>query len=178
MMNFNKHAKSTLLALAVMTTGVSSLECNSVTAVASKVNKKVALSVFVAVLVAMKIRLDTKPSSDSRYADLGQDFKDLLESSKSCKHLLYMFDKYLVGSAVKIEDTSTETQREDGSIFTIKGKKLMQKPFGAMGLFDAYVLSQMKKLNEYVAIIAAFYLLVNNPDVIFGAALDKAKASK
>jgi len=146
--------------------------------VASCVSHNKMASVVVALLVAAKIRLMTKPRANHSMKDFKEDVKTLLTSlnildPKVRAHIIDFVDKYVVGVEYKIEETSTKTKNEDGSVFTIKGSKLTQKPFGIVGLLDAYVLAQVKKITDYIPTVAAFYLLINDPYKSFGAATKK-----
>ena len=76
-------------------------------------------------------------------------------------------DKYWNGAQVKLDDITTRTKLEDGSVFTIKGKKLTQKPSGFMVLFDAFLLQQAKQLTDYIVPVAVLYAFVKNPSAPF-----------
>jgi len=149
-------------------------------AVACISNNKV-LSTVVLLLVMAKVRLMTKGRTELTMENFEQDVKNIFTSynifdAEVRARIMSFIDKYLVGVEFKLEDTTTRTKNEDGSVFTIKGKKLTQKPFGIMGLFDAYVLAQAKKITDYIPAIAGFYLLINNPYGTFAnAAANVAK---
>ncbi len=137
---------------------------------------------FVAALTLFVI--DTRLRTRGRNAEwsmsqLRSDFVELLNDfnifdSKLYRQLLFLFDKYVIGLPVKLEDSSTRTKEENGSVLVVKGKKLMQKPFGLYGLFDAYVLMQMKKFTEYVPTIGIFAVLLTNPVLSLELAATKA----
>jgi hypothetical protein len=128
---------------------------------------RVAVGLFFATWATFNARLQTRKKEDFKLADLRADFQELLDSlnifdTKLYKQLLYMFDKYVIGLPVKIEDKMTRVKKND-EIITVKGKVLQQKPFGLYGLTDAYALTPLKKLVEYLAPVAATYVLIVNP---------------
>lgn len=181
MMNLNMRVKSAALAVAMVVS--STTVCNvsdSVveTAVKCIKNNKVA-SLCMLALIAAKVRLMTKPRGVLSMENFRQDVDNVFASynifdAQARATIMSFVDKYFVGLEFKLDDTTTRTKLEDGGVFTIKGKKLTQKPFGVMGLFDAYVLAQLKKITEYVPAMAAFYVLVNNPAQTFENAAKKA----
>jgi hypothetical protein len=144
-------------------------------------NKIASISMFL--FVAAKIRLVTRSRAEYSYSyeEFRQEVEALFSSfnilnAETRDKIMNFIDKYIVGLECKIEDTTTRTKNEDGSVFTIKGKKLTQKPCGAMGLFDAYVLSQAKKIVDYIPAIAGLYVLVNDPYKTFSVAANKVNA--
>jgi hypothetical protein len=171
MMSSQKGLRSTLLALAMLTAapatttraeGACSLRHIPQT-LRSMLSGNKAAFVAAAFVFAVHTRLHTRPRADFSMDDLKQDFKDLLDSlnifdTKLYNQLVFMFDKYIIGLPVKIEDSTTRTIKEDGTIVAVKGKKLTQKPFGAYGLFDAYVLSQGKKFSDILVGTSALYI--------------------
>ena len=141
----------------------------------------VGLGVGFAAAYAGYRRLTTKrkPKKEYHMADLREDFKEFLASinifeGKMYRQLMFMFDKYIIGLQVKIENMTTRTKEEDGSVVTLHGKKLVQKPFGAYGLFHAYVLTDMDKFLGYMAPLATMYLLLTNPITLLDKAVEKA----
>jgi hypothetical protein len=184
MMSSNISIKSALLALTMV---VAAPTANAQQAPKSPVshavtftcNHPLAVSMFALTWGVFESRLRTRPKTDFKLEDLRQDFKDVLNSlnifdSALYKQLLYMFDKYIIGLPIKIEETTTRTKSDDGSVVTIKGKKLVQKPFGLYGYFDAYALMHMKKFIDYVPVIVGCYLLIDNPGQFFETAATKA----
>jgi hypothetical protein len=105
------------------------------------------------ILVSMWIRLQTKGTSfDYKASDWSDDVKDVMSSLNIFDSALYaklvkMFDKWMVGRRLAILDSNTRTREEDGRIVTVKDKKLKCVAFGAMGLFDAYVISMLDKIG-------------------------------
>jgi len=187
MMSLNIRVQSAVLACAMAVSSTSfcadSAASNATTsltqgAVACISNNKV-LSIVVGLVVMAKVRLMTKKRTEYTMENFEQDVKNIFTSynifdAEVRARIMDFIDKYLVGVEFKLEDTTTRTKNEDGSVFTIKGKKLTQKPFGVMGLFDAYVLAQAKKIIEYIPALAGFYLLINNPYKTFKHAAIKA----
>lgn len=164
MMSLNVHTKSALLAFSMMFSAAS-MQGNQVTDFL--VANKEVCSALVVVLMAMKVRLDTKPSISYTFENWQQEIKDLFNSynifdAESRKIIINFFDKYVIGAPFKKKETTTRTKKEDGSVFTVKGDKI-QKPVGLVGLVDAYVLMQLGNLTDFVPVIAGFYVLVNDP---------------
>ncbi len=188
-MNSKKSLKTVLLSLAVIAAVPTKTTCAETgnplqAAITCARNHPVALSATILGLYVMHRRLVTKPTAKVPYSmeDLREDFKEFLSSlnifdAKMYKQLLHMFDKYIIGLQVKIEETTTRTKNEDGSVFSLKGKKLIQKPFGAYGLFHAYVLTDMDKFLAYIPTLATMYLLLNNPEKSIDNALAKAASA-
>jgi hypothetical protein len=118
--------------------------------------------------VACLVRLNTRPKGHYDYTNWQDDVTKLLASynifdAESRETIIAFLDKYLVGYPFKKYDTTTRTKLEDGSVFTLKGSKVVQFPSGLTGLVDAYLLQQMKGLTELVPVAAAFYYLVAHP---------------
>jgi hypothetical protein len=190
MMSLNIRVQSAVLACVMAVSSTSFCSASAVSnattslaqgAVACISNNK-ALSIVVGLVVIAKVRLMTKARTEYTMENFEQDVKNIFTSynifdAEVRAAIMNFIDKYLVGVEFKLEDTTTRTKKEDGSVFTIKGKKLTQKPFGVMGLFDAYVLAQAKKITEYIPAIAGLYLLVNNPYGTFAHAAEKAGKS-
>lgn len=186
MMNSNKSLKTVLLSLAVIAAVPTKTTCAEMgnplqDIIGCARNHPVALSATVLSLYAMHRRLVTKPTAKEPMSmdDLRADFKEFLSSlnifdTKMYKQLVYMFDKYIIGLPVKIEETTTRTKTEDGSVFSLHGKKLIQKPFGVYGLLHAYVLTDMDKFLAYIPTLAGMYVLLNTPDKFLGNAVEKA----
>lgn len=144
-------------------------------------NHPVALGTGIAFAYAGYRRLTTKrkPKKEYHMADLREDFKEFLASlnifnGKMYRQLMFMFDKYIIGLQVKIENMTTRTKEEDGSVVTLHGKKLVQKPFGVYGLFHAYVLTDMDKFLGYMAPLSVMYVLLTSPIATIEAATKKA----
>lgn len=186
MMSFNIRLQSAVLACAMAVSSTSfcaepvasNVTTNLVQGAVSCISNNKTLSIVVALLVAAKVRLMTKGRAELTMEEFEQDVKNIFTSynifdAKVRAAIMNFIDKYFVGVEFKLEDTTTRTKNEDGSVFTIKGKKLTQKPFGVMGLFDAYVLAQTKKIIEYIPAIAGFYLLINDPYKTFENAAAK-----
>lgn len=125
------------------------------------------LSLLVALLFYAESDLRTKGKADYSWSQFPDDLRDLLDSNflslEPFNKFKKMFKKYFVGLPVKLDDMTTRTKEENGSIITLKSKKLVQKPFGVYGNFDAYILMHLKKFTDYIPVIATAYLLVNNP---------------
>lgn len=188
MVSLNIRIKSAVLACAmvassssfgsqVITTSASNLASQAVACICN--NKMASFVVFA--MVAGKIRIMTRSRVEYDYANWREDVTALLNSynifdAQSRATIMNFIDKYWAGAEVKLDDATTRTKNDDGSVFTLKGKKLTQKPSGFMGLVDAYILQQLKKVTDFVPGIAACYLLINNP--CGTVALEVAKQSK
>jgi hypothetical protein len=151
-------------------------------AVACFCNNKMA-SLIVFAMIAGKIRIMTRSRIEYNYANWREEVTALLNSynifdAQSRATIMSFIDKYWAGAEVKLDDTTLRTKNDDGSVFTVKGKKLTQKPAGFMGLFDAYVLQQLQKVTAFVPGIAACYLLINNPCGTIGLEVTKQSISK
>lgn len=80
---------------------------------------------------------------------------------KGAAHLMKaFFDDYIVGRELKIQEINFSEKKEDGTVIKVKDTRLKCLPFGLMGLFDAYVIKQVKALidNHSNLIIAAVAL--------------------
>ena len=184
MMSFNMRTKSVALALAMVVSTCSNVSAftNPVPGIiATLVNNKEALAVsgVMSLLIAMKVRLDTKPRCSCDYDNMQEDFVDLLNSynvfdADSRATILSFVDKYLVGRKFKKEELTTRTKNDDGTVSSLKGSKVVQTPAGFMGLLDAYVLMQAGDLTKLVAATAGLYVLVNDPYGTFGREVVKA----
>lgn len=136
---------------------------------------------FLALMAVIgEVRIMTRSRVEYDYSNWREDVMNLLNSynifdAKSRATIMAFFDKYWAGAIVKLDDTTTRTKLEDGAIFTIKGKKLTQKPSGVMGYVDAYVLQQMKKIAELIPAVAAMYVLVIDPMSHMNFHCNKAK---
>lgn len=188
MVSSNMGLKSVVLALvmiiAVPTPSQASEAQTTTNAVVSFISQHKIAVVAIFGGFVIHTRLKTKARDSYKLEDLQEDFKELLHSfnifeGKLYKQLLYMFDKYMIGLPIKLEDATTrKAKNENDEVVTVKSKKLTQKPFGAYGLFEAYVLLQMKPFMEYVPVIAGFYVLLSNPELSFENAVKKAQEGK
>jgi len=184
MMIFTTRAKSLVLALSMIaSTSISCMQFSNPFAETGTflvTNKKaIAISTIVSILLAMKVRLDTKPKRGYTYDNWQDDVIGLLNSynvfdAESRATIMAFVDKYCVGRKFKKEETMTRTKNDDGSVVTIKGNKVVQSPSGVVGLVDAYVLMQMEGLTKLVPAMAALYVLVNDPYGTFGRAFTAA----
>lgn len=182
MMHFNTRAKSAILATAmIISSSTSCIEfSNPFAGIGSYVgvNKTTALSVAVLTLLALKVRLDTKPRGTYSYDNWSQDIIDLLSSynifdAESRATIMHCVDKYLVGSKFKKDEYTIRTKEEDGSVVAVKRNKVTQKPSGFMGCLDAYVLQQLKINTELITPAVMVYLLVTNSNGVFGREINK-----
>jgi|SRR5581483_11609688 len=146
MMSLNTRFKAAMLAVVMLTAShVGTVSASWFTP------KKVAAGIF----VAMWVRLRTKGSTnwDYKMSDWKADLKALMEEHnifdvELYKQLVALFDKYVIGRQVSIIDTVRREKNEDGSITSYKRKKCDAKPFGVIGLIDAYVIMQLEKIGE------------------------------
>ena len=183
----NMRAKSALLALTMVIAGTVPFQSNAVDApvaipsAASFISQhKLAFGVM-GIFFVIHTRLNTRKKDSFKMDELPADFKELLDSLnifdiKTYKQLVYMFDKYVIGLPLKLEDGTTRTKDDakPNEIKMVKGKVLIQKPFGIYGLFDAYVLLQMKKFTELVPTMAGFYVLLGMPAMSYQEAIKKS----
>lgn len=189
MTKLNKSLQSALLALAMMvaiptsTTKTQQVPVASSTAVRSFVAQHKLAFVMACAWFIMDTRLNTRRTEKVPFKmdDLKQDFQDLLDSlnifdAKLYKQLLFLFDKYIIGLPLKLDEAVRILPKdEDGEILKIKGKKLMQKPFGAYGLLDAYVIQRAKKFTtEVVAGAALICVYFQQPIAAWLGLLNKA----
>ncbi len=184
MMNSNMSLKSTLLALSMLVV-VSTPACASEQSTGASVSKTITafmsnnktLCTVMAVWGLFHMRLNTKNREQFKSKDLKDDFRKLLNSlnivdSAIYKQLWFMFDKYIIGLPIKFDNV--DIPAEDKS-YTIKGKKkISQAPFGAYGIFDAYILGQIKGFTENVVAIAGLYVLMTNAEAYWESNVKKA----
>jgi hypothetical protein len=169
MTSLNVRCKSAILAAAIAaSSSLGAFDFSSLT-------KPSARTVTVAGLVtvwALWIRLTTKGSNwDYTIDDWRADFEAFLNSynifnAESRATLMKLFDKWIVGRQLAIIDITYREKDENGMVTTRKDKKLKTRPFGLMGLFDAYLLCQFKKTNELLKEVKSVSLLMQSPDPI------------
>jgi hypothetical protein len=130
---------------------------------------KIACAVITTLLVMARIQLKAK-GTDYNYKleDWHNDLSSLLKcynifDIESYKTVLHLINKWVVGRRLKFVEKTTRDKKDDGTVVTIKDHKIASTPFGAMGLFDAYVLYPMKDLTDYIPTIAAFCYLLTDP---------------
>ena len=176
MVGSNIGLKSSLLALATIfaipafiTTKTQAASTVASSALSFVKNNKVAF-IGAAAWFIIDTRLRTKARETFSMDDLKQDFTDLLDSlnifdSKLYEQLVFLFDKYIIGLPIKLEDCQKRYAKdEEGTILILRTKKLTQKPFGLYGLLDAYVLMNVKKfLTETAAAAGLLYVYLNAP---------------
>lgn len=159
MVSLNNRLRSVVLALTLLVTGQVSASWSMADVTAAMptmptmpITAKGAAFVFACVCY---IRLYTKPSCETlgyQSADFHDDVKSVMSSLNIFDAELYakviqMFDKWIIGRKLTLVDSTTRTREEDGKVVAIKDKKLKCTAFGALGLFDAYVLQQIDKLS-------------------------------
>ena len=140
--------------------------------------KKLSLSQQIAIsgFTVGVIRLWTKGGAwDYKMSDWKNDLKGLMEEHnifdvKLYKNIVAMIDKYIIGRRVSIIDATTRSKNENGEIVAMKRKRCDVKPFGLLGLFDAYVLMQLEKIGEIAKGLDTannfFTLFVDTPTVV------------
>lgn len=147
MMSLNARFKSAILVIAMLTV-------NHVGAFSTNIFTPTSKKIGVLLAIGMWIRVRTKGSNyDYKLSDWRDDLKEIMEEYnifdiELYKKLLELFDKYAIGRQVSILDVTYRSKREDGTIMTLKDKKLKCSPFGLMGLFDSYVIMQIEKIGE------------------------------
>ena len=185
MMRLNVGLKSTLLALAVIVAAPATMRAEVALPLLSSAVERLGTiqPVTTAALVtgfALWVRLQTKSDKEQFKTSAADDYKKLWESfdlldTEFYQHLVMLFDKYVVGQKIKF--VQKDIPQEDGS--TIKGKKtLSQEARGAFGLFDAYVLSQVKSFGEQLPALASLYLLLCHFDLAAKNSVNKAAEVK
>ena len=150
MMSLDTRFKAAVLAVSMLAAGqASAFSLQTINKISMP--KKLVMIAFTAGL----IRLWTKGSAwDYKMSDWKEDLKNLMKEYnifdiESYKKLVAMIDKYIVGRQVSIIDATTyRSKNENGEIITLKRKKCDHKPFGLLGLFDAYILLQLEKLAK------------------------------
>jgi hypothetical protein len=153
MIHINSRCKSALLALSFLIAG-QTVVAVSLPAMPSK------SQVAGYVALAMYIRLQTKGSSFKyKSSDWSNDVENLVSSLnvfniELYENLIALFDKWCVGRKLKIEPVSFKTTKEDGTVVTVKDKKVQVTPFGAMGLFDAYIIGSLENFAKIAANLA------------------------
>jgi hypothetical protein len=146
MMSLNTRFKSAMLVVMMLT--ASQVSAMSISNMFTP--KKVAALAFIVGLV----RLRSKGSNfDYKMSDWSNDVKSLLEDYnifdiELYHNILNFIDKYVIGRQLSIIDATYRSKNEDGTVITLKRKKCDVKPFGLMGLFDAYVIIQLEKIGE------------------------------
>ncbi len=190
MMNFNTRAKLAILAFASVAS-TSNVLCGEKASmnVFKTINncivdhkRTVAAISTITALVVLYDWLKTQQRVHYSYDNWMEDIKDLLkaynildpESRAVIKHFI---KKYLVGAELKIDEVTIRTKEADGTVSTLKRKKLTQRPSGLMGLLDAYVFQQAKKITDVVPAMAALYVLIMKPELVWGEAVTKALPS-
>lgn len=186
MVKLNMGLKSALLSLAVIsampvaTTRTQEAPAAVSNAIMAFVKDHKVVFVGAAAWFIIDTRLRTRSREAFSMDDLKQDFADLLSSlnifdTKLYKQLVFLFDKYVIGLPIKLEDaTKRHPKDENGIVSTVKTKKMSQKPFGVYGLVDAYVLSKVKAFSENIPVIAGFYVMLKDPMQWFADANAKA----
>lgn len=151
MISLNNRLRSVVLALTLLVTGqVSAFAWPTMPVMpAWAPSKQQAAIVFAAVCY---VRLQTKGTSfNYKKSDWEADVKDLMSSFNLFDTELYgkivaMFDKWCIGRKLSILDATIRTREEDGTVVAVKDKRLKSTAFGALGLFDAYVICWIDKL--------------------------------
>ncbi len=175
MMTLSTRTKSVALAFAMIVSS-GSTECfslsNPFAGMGCSLNKETLIVAAVAAGLIAKVRLDTKPRGTYSYDNWQDDIIALLNSynifdAASRATIIKFFDKYFVGSKFRLDEQTTRTKEDDGSVVTIKRNKVAQKPSGAMGLFDAYVFQQLEKNNELLPAAAAMYVFATMPKEVW-----------
>ena len=157
MISLNSRFRSVVLALTLLVAGqVSAFAWPTMPAMPTMptmpISAKGAAFIFACVCY---VRLYTKPSCDTlgyKSEDFEDDVKNVMSSLNIFDAELYanvikMFDKWMIGRKLTILDFTTRTREENGKVVAVKDKKLKCTAFGALGLFDAYVLQQIDKLH-------------------------------
>lgn len=135
-----------------------------------------AASLAAAALFAFWVDMKTNSNKEMFQTTLAEDCNNLVKSfdlldGAFYKNVVTLLRKVIAGRPIKF--VQKDIPQEDGS--TIKGKKtLNQTPYGVLGLFDAYVLSQIKDFTEHIPMLAGLYVLIGDPCGYYTKAYDKA----
>jgi len=115
--------------------------------------------------VAMWIHLRTRGTDyDYQLSDWRHDL-DLLMNSYNVfdpaarATIVQLFNKWMVGRKLTLKERTKRTRLEDGTIETIKDKKITSTGFGVMGLFDAYVIQQLEEVLKSETNLVKFLAL-------------------
>ena len=129
------------------------------------------LAVSAGLLSATWVRLKSKGTSKFmhykwKWELCKNDLKDLLKVwNIFTPEYWELVDKYLIGREFSIVYVKYQEEK-DGIKRWVKDKAIKSSPFGAMGLFDAYVLIQLAKLikiaGEITNLPVAFHLINSN----------------
>ncbi len=99
-------------------------------------------------IFASWVRLRSKGTSKFMDYKWEKDWVDLLKVwNIYASEYWTLVDKYLIGREFSLRDIKY-TDEKDGKQRSVKDKWVKSKPFGVMGLIDAYVLIQLAKLIE------------------------------
>ena len=156
-----KGAKSYLILSLFTALAVSSTDTQAISN-----TKKAALAISAGLLSAAWVRLKSKGSAKFMHYKWEDDWKDLLKVwNMFTPEYWELVDKYLVGREFSLVDIKYQEEK-DGIKRWVKDRAIKSSPFGAMGLFDAYVLIQLAKLIQIAGEITnlpfAFYILEKN----------------
>jgi len=105
---------------------------------------------------SMWLRLKNKGTKfNYKSSDWESDLKDVMSSLNILDRAFYvklvkMFDKWCVGRRIKLIEITKRSKEEDGSVSARKDKELVVSPFGAMGLFDAHIISHIEALVKNI----------------------------
>ena len=172
MISLNMRGKATLLALTMLIAAPARSE-NLLDPVVSYVSNNKALSTaLVCFFYGVHTRMVTKTGADYQLDQWKDDLKNLLASfnifdANFYKQLVHLFDKYLIGLEFKKKESTKRIKNDDGTVDTIKGDKVTQKPFGVYGYFNAYCMKPMKPFAEAVVAIVALTKLLDTPATAF-----------
>ena len=184
MMNFNVRAKSVLLAFA-MIASTSNNFCgekattNVLTPVGTYIATHKGAIVGISAITTLVILYDwlkTQQRVHYNYDNWMEDIKNLLKSynvfdPESRAVIKHFIKKYLVGAELKLDEVTTRTKEADGTVVTLRRKKLTQRPSGFMGLLDAYVFQQAQKITDVMPAMVGLCALIICPQLIASKAL-------
>lgn len=172
--------KSALLAVAMMVAVPAA--CTQEAPAGSKlvcvIGQNKAASIAAAALFALWVDMKTNSNKEMFETTLTEDCNKIAQSfnlfdAEFYKKVATLLRKVIAGRPVKF--VNKDIPQEDGS--TVKGKKTLgQAPYGALGLFDAYVLSQIKDFSENIPLLAGFYVLLGSPEFAWQNTFKKASA--
>ena len=164
MTSLNMRCKSAVFAAMVAASGF--VGTNQVQAFSAQ---KAAIVGGTVVALGTWVRLNSKGSKwDYSMENWRADFELFLDSlnifdAEKRATLLRLYDKWIVGRQLSIIDINYKTEDADGMVTTRKDKFIKARPFGVMGLFDAYVIYQLKKIQEFMIPAAFVWVLINDP---------------
>lgn len=144
MISFNSRCRAALLALTLLTTGQGF--AFSFSDISSPITPK-----QFGLLVVGWTWIQVRAASTKNDYKLS-DWKDDLEKFMKEFNVFEVYKKWIVGRRLSVEDKKILVRGEDGSCCEqLSDKYVKSTPFGAMGLFDAYIVQNIEKIAKILA---------------------------